>query len=345
MMTRKAKVYILILIIVLFFISITLFYFQMIFPLQNKMKASSTQLKEEKSLSAKTNQGTSLSNGLLVSQTKSLQMRLPVSVSIENFLLELEKAEVASGSQIKSIVFVNDKEADNEGQNGTNSPISSNQDSTINGNNQSNSNISQNNQSHTSNQIEELLPRGVEKKSINLVVEAQDYSQLYRFVEEIESLQRITSIDSIQFDQSTASNDQKAQPLNFQITLSIFYYPSLENILKSAKPKINTPDPSNKLNPLESTRSSNGESSSGNLKPSLGENDSSTQTENSSDSKSVKKTISILIHKVEPGETLFSIAMRYYHSREGEMIIKNYNHLEGITVYSGTTLKIPINVK
>jgi LysM repeat protein len=115
--------------------------------------------------------------------------------------------------------------------------------------------------------------------------------------------------------------------------------------LKSAKPKITTPDPSNKLNPLESTRSSNGESSSGNLKPSSGENDSSTQTENSLDSNSVKKTISILIHKVEPGETLFSIAMRYYHSRDGEMIIKNYNHLEGITVYSGTTLKIPINVK
>lgn len=50
----------------------------------------------------------------------------------------------------------------------------------------------------------------------------------------------------------------------------------------------------------------------------------------------------IKTHKVAAGETLFSIAIKYYNSRSGEDIIREYNHFTGNEIYEGQILKIPI---
>lgn len=50
----------------------------------------------------------------------------------------------------------------------------------------------------------------------------------------------------------------------------------------------------------------------------------------------------IISHKVQPGETLFRISMKYYNSREGEKIISDYNNLNGNEIYEGQILKIPL---
>ncbi|MBB2480636.1 LysM peptidoglycan-binding domain-containing protein [Bacillus sp. APMAM] len=57
------------------------------------------------------------------------------------------------------------------------------------------------------------------------------------------------------------------------------------------------------------------------------------------------KQFKVIKHVVQPGETLFTIAMKYYHSRDGEEIIQKYNHLTNTTVYFGTTLQIPLQTK
>lgn len=70
--------------------------------------------------------------------------------------------------------------------------------------------------------------------------------------------------------------------------------------------------------------------------------DESTQTEdNEKDSQDDFKEIKT--HKVATGETLFSIAIKYYNNRSGEEIIRQYNNLVGNEIYVGQTLKIPIN--
>ncbi|MFF3023030.1 LysM peptidoglycan-binding domain-containing protein [Gottfriedia sp. NPDC057948] len=49
-------------------------------------------------------------------------------------------------------------------------------------------------------------------------------------------------------------------------------------------------------------------------------------------------------HEVQRGETLFTISMKYYGNRDGEEIIQDANHLNGIEVKPGQILKIPLNV-
>ncbi|WP_243290092.1 LysM domain-containing protein [Bacillus sp. FJAT-47783] len=60
--------------------------------------------------------------------------------------------------------------------------------------------------------------------------------------------------------------------------------------------------------------------------------------------KSVKKPSEqkVITHEVQPGENLFRIAMKYYGSRDGERIIRDYNQLNGNDIYVGQLLKIPL---
>ncbi|KKI93122.1 hypothetical protein WQ54_06355 [Bacillus sp. SA1-12] len=50
----------------------------------------------------------------------------------------------------------------------------------------------------------------------------------------------------------------------------------------------------------------------------------------------------VITHKVAANETLFKIAIKYYNSRSGEEIIREYNNLQGDTVFEGQVLKIPL---
>lgn len=67
----------------------------------------------------------------------------------------------------------------------------------------------------------------------------------------------------------------------------------------------------------------------------------STQSE-SNEKNSEEQYKEIKTHKVAEGETLFSIAIKYYNSRSGEEIIRQYNNLIENEIYKGQILKIPI---
>lgn len=55
------------------------------------------------------------------------------------------------------------------------------------------------------------------------------------------------------------------------------------------------------------------------------------------------KTSKIVYHTVQPKETLFRIAMKYYSSQAGMDIIRNANNIQGDQIYAGQVLKIPLN--
>lgn len=59
------------------------------------------------------------------------------------------------------------------------------------------------------------------------------------------------------------------------------------------------------------------------------------QDESSSDEKTI-------YHKVKSNETLYRIAMNYYHSPSGIEIIKKANGIQGNEIQTGQTLKIPV---
>jgi LysM repeat protein len=74
-------------------------------------------------------------------------------------------------------------------------------------------------------------------------------------------------------------------------------------------------------------------------------NTSSNGTSNHKETDNVKETEyrEVKTHTVAAGETLFKIAIKYYNSRSGEEIIRQYNGLEGNDIYEGMVLKIPLN--
>jgi len=51
----------------------------------------------------------------------------------------------------------------------------------------------------------------------------------------------------------------------------------------------------------------------------------------------------IIIHIVGPDETLYSISMKYYKTRDGEKVIQEQNHLNTFEVSTGQKLLIPID--
>lgn len=53
--------------------------------------------------------------------------------------------------------------------------------------------------------------------------------------------------------------------------------------------------------------------------------------------------IQIINHVVQPKETLFSIAMKYYHSKDGIEKIINQNHIINNEIQAGQTLQIPLS--
>lgn len=63
--------------------------------------------------------------------------------------------------------------------------------------------------------------------------------------------------------------------------------------------------------------------------------------EQTSTEEPVKEEQTYIFHTVQKGDTLFSIAMKYFNSQTGMEIIQNENGLEGIEVKIGQTLKIP----
>ncbi|MBD1378645.1 LysM peptidoglycan-binding domain-containing protein [Metabacillus arenae] len=75
------------------------------------------------------------------------------------------------------------------------------------------------------------------------------------------------------------------------------------------------------------------------------QNESSKETEQSTDSSDVstnQEDYRIVEHIVGPKETLYQISMKYYHNRNGEELIREYNNLDGNEVYEDQVLKIPL---
>ncbi|WP_374054200.1 LysM peptidoglycan-binding domain-containing protein [Rossellomorea sp. FM04394] len=51
----------------------------------------------------------------------------------------------------------------------------------------------------------------------------------------------------------------------------------------------------------------------------------------------------IVYHTVQPQETLFRIAMKYYNSQSGVDRIKEWNHIQGNEIQTGQVLEIPLD--
>jgi type IV pilus assembly protein PilO len=186
-----------------------------------------------------------------------LQKKVPVKPLVEQLLLDLEKAEVVSDSFIQSMVFNEAAEMNtpSEQQGTENEP---NQQATANNaNTQATENESkpttteQTQQPQQQAQSSPALPSGLKKVSVQLTVQSPSYYHLERFLETLEGLTRIVSVEALSFtgNPELTSIDTEVKPLTYSLTVSAFYHPGLAN-LQDQVPPLDVPPPSEKRNPL-----------------------------------------------------------------------------------------------
>lgn len=224
------------------------------------------------------------------------------------------------------------------------------------------------------------LPEGIKRITVSMTVEAPSYKELQAFIKGIEDLPRITKIDALTFTGYKEVRELTTDPLEdklvYNVTVSTFYFPELEE-LKSQLPTYETPPPANRLNPLypqpKGTETDINEESVDQNSSSSGNSNGTTESNNSTNSNAAtgnksttttnnNQTVSsagtayrteqkdgkqykVYKYTVKPGETLFSIALDKYNSKDGPELLQDWNGIAPADLRAGDTIEIPILVE
>jgi type IV pilus assembly protein PilO len=220
-------------------------YFLYLNPLKVSLSLKESHLKSEQQLGLTLETRLASVNGSDFSSTAEMQKLLPVDPMIEQFVLDLEKAEVVSNSYITSIEFTDGK------QGNINVESESNQEEGSIEAVQSEDIKEQGDSAVEEQKVAMRMPEGLAKTSATIVVEAANYFELEKFIETLEQLQRIVMVESIAFSgpEEMVSLLVEEEPIEMTLTVNTFYLPGLED-LKEYNPKVETPEPANKRNPF-----------------------------------------------------------------------------------------------
>lgn len=242
-----------ILLLLVLFISYAQFFY--LNPLKSDLQVKEKTLNAEQKQLESLNQNQSGEKSTETINTSELQQQLPVKPLQDQFILDLEKAETVSNSQINSMRFLNtDKDHTKSNQTNAVNGATVQENGSTSQQNTINSSGNQNGQSSGSasaSQAELSLPAGLNKITVELDVTSPGYEEFEKFIESLEQLKRIVAVDSIQYtgESETTTLEQNKQLFTYKLTVSAFYMPGLSD-LQANLPKIEAPEPENKKNPL-----------------------------------------------------------------------------------------------
>lgn len=190
--------------------------------------------------------------------TSELQKKVPVEPLQEQFILDLEKAENVSNSEIKSMSFskgadvtvATDQTNTQTAATGQTTTQTATTDQSGTATTQGATSQTKTNQSGTQQQTTTAYS-GLKKLTVQLQIESPTYPNLEKFIETVESLSRIVSVEAINYtgEKEVTSLETKTQPLTYSLTVSTFYMPSLTD-LQADLPKMDSPAPAGKDTPL-----------------------------------------------------------------------------------------------
>ncbi|WP_053367282.1 hypothetical protein [Bacillus sp. FJAT-27245] len=226
-------------------------YFLAIQPLKDELKMKQDSLKTEEQLLAIIQGKEKETEQFSPESSTQMQHKIPVKPLVEQMILDFEKAEVVSGSKVLSMAFAKDSEvavqeeaeaasgeATDSAQSGETGKAGGSQEGQAEGTTAPPKSVIQ-------------VPEGVKKVTVQLSVESPGYAELEKFVSKLESIERITVVESIAYTGGAeiTSLQQKDEPLKFSITVSAFYMPELQDLAQQL-PDIGAPEPAGKRNPL-----------------------------------------------------------------------------------------------
>lgn len=240
-------------------------YYLLILPVHEQLDRKETELKlatQELTIIenklADTNEKTILS-------TMELQKQVPVKRMLDQLLLDLEKAEVISDTNIielkldgteddEEIDLVAEAAKEDGGAEPEGAP--------------DNQEASGETASEVNSPVEEVLPNGIRKISMTLSGEAATYFEMEKFIKSLESLKRIVKVEVLNFTglPEIYSVDQGSENVEFEVSLAAYYYPNLEELQKELPP-LDVPAVSNKQNPLSGFSSQEGAEGEENTQP------------------------------------------------------------------------------
>lgn len=211
-------------------------YYLYIVPIKNSVEQKKTELKLANQELTIIQNKLKQTNDQTILSTMELQKQVPVKRLLDQLLLNIEKAEIVSGTNIIEIK-INGTEQDEV------------IDVTV---EKSDSGSSEQNENEETKSKEDVtLPNGIKKTSIILIGEAESYFDLEKFLYELQDMKRTVKIDQFSFTglDEIYSVDQTEQVIDFEVAISAYYYPTLVD-LQSELPPLDTPKDSNKKNPV-----------------------------------------------------------------------------------------------
>jgi type IV pilus assembly protein PilO len=263
-------------------ILILIVYFKMYLPAVQNLAIKQSELKTSQTRLSLLQTKTMHMNDNTFENTLSLQKQVPVKALSDQLLLDFEKAETISGTNIKEITFT-DGTADSSGQSSqtsspastaTNSSVSTGSSSSTSTSAAASSSVSTNksattsssqssstsagaNSSASSNEANadastSSLPAGMNSTLVSLSLEASGYFEMEEFIRQLEASTRIIEVNQIDFkgtEEVTTTGQQQA-PLTFKMTVSAFYMPGLMD-LSNQVPKMAIPAAGNKNDPFQ----------------------------------------------------------------------------------------------
>lgn len=272
-------------------------YFILIHPQQDKLASLQEKVTTEKKIleSLKLEQ----KDIEKIDSSREIQRKLPVQKVPDQVLLTLEKAEGLSDTFIDSIDIAE-------------------------------SEIEQNIEDSKPEQVSLFPPEGVQGITFDLGIYMENFSDLMRFVEEIESSNRLISIDALTFDDQYIEEGEKGFLYSF-LTATAYFYPSLTE-LASEEPQYHYREKPNKVNPFSDLNRTGDNNSPGRVAE-----DVLSETPSASEDWSE--------HVVQEGENFYKIVYHHYGEYNDNLaqLVRNANDRTDEKVYVGETLLLPEN--
>lgn len=233
--------------------------FMYLSPLKTELASKQLSLDSEQKLLEAASQKKAEDTNKTVENTRELQKKLPVKPLQEQLILDLEKAENLSNSKISSMSFTKDADvnmsaaenADGQQNTAANQNTANQTVTNTNTADQSAANQGTASQDGSTQQTVTVQTSTLKKLTVSLSVESPNYEKLEKFIETLETLNRIVVVESISYSggQEITSLVQESTPLTYSLTISAFYMPTLAD-LAAELPKIEAPAPAGKENPL-----------------------------------------------------------------------------------------------
>ncbi|AZN43336.1 hypothetical protein [Paenibacillus albus] len=245
-------------IVVLFVIALgivfSLSYTYLIRPKASELLLKKTQLTQDKLLLETVQARLKKQEGVMQS-TQGLQRKLPVKPLIDQYLLDLEKAELLSGSTLQNIGITNTEVTGGSQANAAQaSAVQTTDESSGSNADQTGSQEQPAQQAPAAGQPELA---GIKQLTFGLSVNSPNYEDMLSFVGRLEGMERISRIDSFQFSSGSADASQgegasaaSSTGLNFTVSVSTFYESGM-NGLDNELPWVEYPKPAGKKTPLE----------------------------------------------------------------------------------------------